>query len=172
MKFLPDMWKRFVVGEEIDLRVNYGFTAKRRFAESIKTQECNYNSIPIIEMAKDDGKEDTTKKGEALKRRILCCRYGKGTSVVNDEDVDPAIGKFKKMTDDELSELVTDPIFSARFFEISSHNTGCRAMSPLVTLIVGVAARGVQDCKYNARSYQNATDWVGRARMEIAEGRI
>ncbi|CAE7447303.1 unnamed protein product, partial [Symbiodinium sp. CCMP2456] len=48
-RFVADIWKRFVVDEDIDCRVNYGFTAKRRFGECMKIQELNYDNIPIIE---------------------------------------------------------------------------------------------------------------------------
>ena len=47
-RFLPDIWKRFVTGEKVDLRVNYGFTSKRIFASSMKVQGLNYENIPII----------------------------------------------------------------------------------------------------------------------------
>jgi hypothetical protein len=29
--------------------VNYGFTVKRKFGDSFKTQELNYENIPVIE---------------------------------------------------------------------------------------------------------------------------
>ena len=51
--FHADIWKRFVVDEDIDCRVNYGFTAKRKFGESLKVQELNYDNIPTIEEARD-----------------------------------------------------------------------------------------------------------------------
>lgn len=50
-KFLSDIWKRFVVDEEIDVRVNYGFTVKRKFGRSMKVQDLNYENIPVIEVA-------------------------------------------------------------------------------------------------------------------------
>ena len=40
-RFIADIWKRFVVDKEIDCRVNYGFTSKRKFGDSMKVQELN-----------------------------------------------------------------------------------------------------------------------------------
>ena len=48
---VADLWKRVIVGEGINLRVNYGFTELRSFQETIKTQELNYDSIPAPEFA-------------------------------------------------------------------------------------------------------------------------
>ena len=46
---LSDLWKRMISGEEMDLRVNYGFTVKQRFDTSMKVQELNRENIPVIE---------------------------------------------------------------------------------------------------------------------------
>ena len=52
-RFIADLWKRFIVDEEIDCRVNYGFTSTRRFGSSMKIQELNYENISIIEEGRD-----------------------------------------------------------------------------------------------------------------------
>ena len=52
-RFIADLWKRFVVDEEVDCRVNYGFTSKRKFGISMKIQELNYENIPVIEECGD-----------------------------------------------------------------------------------------------------------------------
>ena len=52
-RFIADIWKRFVVDEEIDCRVNYGFTSKRKFGDSMKIQELNYENVPVIEEVRD-----------------------------------------------------------------------------------------------------------------------
>ena len=49
VRFISDIWKRFVVDEEIDCRVNYGFTSKRCFGHSMKVQELNYENVPRAE---------------------------------------------------------------------------------------------------------------------------
>ena len=71
-RFVADLWKRFVADEEIDCRVNYGFTAKRRFGNSLKVQELNYENIPVIEEGKD-----RKKACDQITRRIICLRMGK-----------------------------------------------------------------------------------------------
>ena len=50
--------KKFVTGQEIDLRVNYGQTYKLSFGSSLKIQELNYESIPKIDIKL--AAEDTT----------------------------------------------------------------------------------------------------------------
>ncbi|CAE6915818.1 unnamed protein product [Symbiodinium sp. CCMP2592] len=74
-RFIADIWKRFVVNEELDLRVNYGFTVKRTFGASMKVQELNYENIPTIE---ESG--DRRRSCEQLKRRVVCVRLGKALS--------------------------------------------------------------------------------------------
>ena len=34
-RVIPDIWKRFTFEEELDLRVNYGFTAKFKFENKL-----------------------------------------------------------------------------------------------------------------------------------------
>eukprot|EP00435_Cladocopium_sp_Y103_P075914 s462_g69.t1 len=79
-RFIADLWKRFIVDEEIDCRVNHGFTSKRRFGSAMKIQELNHENIPIIEEGRD-----RLSACEQLKRRIVCCRMGKAHSVLNEE---------------------------------------------------------------------------------------
>ena len=67
-------WKRFAVNEEIDCRVNYGFTSKRRFGTSMQVQELNLENIPIIEDS-----ADRTKCCEHLRRRVVALLMGKAT---------------------------------------------------------------------------------------------
>ena len=53
MRFISDVWKRFVGDEEIDCSVNYGFTSNRCFGEAMKIQELNYENVPVIEESRD-----------------------------------------------------------------------------------------------------------------------
>ena len=89
-RFIADLWKRFVVDEEVDCRVNYGFTSKRKFGISMKIQELNYENIPVIEEC-----GDRRKCCDQLKRRVVCVRLGKGVFTSDDDQVDPAKGVFK-----------------------------------------------------------------------------
>ena len=82
-RFISDLWKRFLVDEEVDCRVNYGFTSKRKFGSSMKVQELNYENIPVIE----DGR-DSLGGCDELKRRMLCLRMGKATFVPDAAAVD------------------------------------------------------------------------------------
>ena len=81
-RFMADIWKRFVVDEEIDCRVNYGFTSKRKFGDSMKVQELNYENVPVIEEVRDH-----LKGCEHLKRRVVCLRMGKAQFVTDMDQV-------------------------------------------------------------------------------------
>ena len=110
-RFLSDLWKRFVVDEEIFCRVNYGFTEKLKFGESMKDQELNYENIPVIE---DAGSPD--KVCEQLERRIVCCRMGKARFVNRAADVDEEKGLFLKLPQDELEQFLSHPFTAILYF--------------------------------------------------------
>ena len=67
-RFISDLWKRFLVDEEEDCRVNHGVNSKRRFGSSMKIHELNYENIPVIE----DGRA-SVQGCDQLKRRVLFC---------------------------------------------------------------------------------------------------
>ena len=81
-RFIADIWKRFVVDEEIDCHVNYGFTSKRKFGDSMKIQERNYENVPVIEEVRD-----RLKACEHLKRRVVCLQMGKAQFVTDMDQV-------------------------------------------------------------------------------------
>lgn len=110
-RFVADLWKRFVADEEIDVRVNYGFTSKRRFGDSMKVQELNYENIPIIEEARD-----ATKACQQIRRRIICLRMGKATFVVDPALVDHTKGIYLLIPQDELVPFLSHPLTSAIYF--------------------------------------------------------
>ena len=109
--FFADLWKCFVVDEEVDCRVNYGFTTKRRFGSSMKIQEMNYENIPVIEEGRD-----RLKACEQLKRRVVCCRMGKARLVLNDTEVDPARVVSPLIPQDELVPFLSHPLAASIFF--------------------------------------------------------
>ena len=109
--FISDLWKRFVVDEEVDCRVNYGFTSKRRFGSSMKIQELNYESIPVIE----DGR-DSVQGCDQLKRRVICLRMGKATFVPDAAAVDHSQSIFKLIPQDELVPFLTHPLTASIYF--------------------------------------------------------
>ena len=101
---VADVWKRFMTGEEIDIRANYDFTVKRSFGPSFKVQEVNFESIPVIEDGSRD--MDNNQFCNQIKRRVLCAKVDKATFVHNEEDVDVENGKFMYIAQDELSEFL------------------------------------------------------------------
>ena len=109
-RFIADIWKRFVVNEELDLRVNYGFTVKRTFGASMKVQELNYENIPTIE---ESG--DRRRSCEQLKRRVVCVRLGKATFTTDENLVDHAKGIYKLLSQDTLTFYLSHPITAALF---------------------------------------------------------
>ena len=75
--FLGDLFKRWVVGEEIDLRVNFGFTVKRSFDEARKVIEVNYQNLPTIEcVPRQEGEEQCPT--DAMPRRLIAQLMNKG----------------------------------------------------------------------------------------------
>ena len=108
--FVADIWKRFVVDEEIDCRVNYGFTSKRRFGSALKVQELNFENIPVIEESRD-----RQKSCEQLRRRIVCFMMGKATYTTRDELVNPKEGTFRYIPQDELKSFLSHPVTAAIF---------------------------------------------------------
>ena len=84
--FVADVWKRFVVDEEIDCRVNYGCTSKQRFGSALKVQELNLENIPVIEESRD-----RRKSCEQLRRRVVCFIMGRATFTTRDDQVDPDV---------------------------------------------------------------------------------
>ena len=110
-RFIADLWKCFVVDEEVDCRVNYGFTTKRRFGSSMKIQEMNYENIPVIEEGRD-----RLKACEQLKRRVVCCRMGKARFVLNDTEVDPARVVSPLIPQDELVPFLSHLLAASIFF--------------------------------------------------------
>ena len=90
---IPDIWKRLPEGEEFDHRVNYGFTSKRSYEESMKGHEFNFKNCPVSEQkGLADGDDEPF---EAVRRRIVCGRMGKAAYVAEDCDVNHAEGRYK-----------------------------------------------------------------------------
>ena len=83
--------------EEIDCRVNFGFTSKRRFGSAMKIQELNFENIPIIEES-----DDRTKSLEQLRRRVICFLMGKVTFTMDDNQVDHSRWIYKLIPQDAL----------------------------------------------------------------------
>ncbi|CAK0861635.1 unnamed protein product, partial [Prorocentrum cordatum] len=110
-RMVSDIWKRFIVAEELSCRVNYGFTVQRTFGECKKDQELNYENIPVLEKTGGTRK----KLCEQLERRIRCSRMGKATFVHSDDDVCHEEGRFKKIPQDTLDEFLSRPWVVARF---------------------------------------------------------
>ena len=110
-RFIADIWKRFVVDEEIDCRVNYGFTSKRKFGDSMKIQELNYENVPVIEEVRD-----RLKACEHLKRRVVCLRMGKAQFVTDMDQVDHEKGIYKLLPQDELIAFLSHPLTASLYF--------------------------------------------------------
>ena len=106
--FIADVWKRFVVDEEIDCRVNYGFTSKRCFGAALKVQELNFENIPVIEESRD-----RNKSCEQLRRRVVCFMMGKASFTTKAEEVNHDQGIFRYIPQDELVTFLSHPVTAA-----------------------------------------------------------
>ena len=106
--FVADVWKWFVVDEEIDCRVNYGFTSKRCFGAALKVQELNFENIPVIEESRD-----RSKSCEQLRRRVVCFMMGKASFTTKPEEVSHDQGIFRYIPQDELVTFLSHPVTAA-----------------------------------------------------------
>ena len=108
--FISDLWKRFAVNEEIDCRVNYGFTSKSRFGTSMQVQELNFENIPIIEDS-----ADRTKCCEHLRRRVVALLLGKATWTGDPAAVNPSEGVYLLLPQDDLVDFLSHPVTAALY---------------------------------------------------------
>ncbi len=78
-RFLGDLWKRFVVDEEIECHVNYGFTSsRRRFGESMKVQELN--TVVKISLRLQRSASVARRRVSICDAQVFfCCPMGKGS---------------------------------------------------------------------------------------------
>ena len=109
-KFLADLWKRFIVDEELDCHVNCSFTSKRRFGSSMKIQGLNYENIPVVE---ESG--EYSKTCEQLKRRVVAVRLGKGVFTSNPAEVNEEAGAVKLIPQEHLTAFLQHPVTAALY---------------------------------------------------------
>ena len=109
-KIQPDIWKRFVIGDEdIDLKVNFGFTLKATFQNCIKTQEVNFSSMFMVEKSSGAGLEDDANDMHHIKRRCLGVVMGRATVTRNPDEVDPDNGIFLFWSKEKFDALLNPP---------------------------------------------------------------
>ena len=104
-----DIWKRFVVGEEIDIRCNFGQTAKVRFRGMKKHQDANPLDLPRVTSSSG------TIAPTNLVRRIIAALVGKAKLVANQEDANPDEGIFWKIPQDKFEEILNNPVVATLF---------------------------------------------------------
>ena len=109
-QFNLDVWKRFVVGEELIVRANFGFSAEVKFHGMKKQQSCQYDDVPLMkdlstvsrhkgaasstdaDAMKPKGKDPTT----SFARRVGGASLGKAQLVTDPEMVNHQEGRFLK----------------------------------------------------------------------------
>lgn len=116
-KIQPDIWKRFVSGDEdIDLRVNFGFTLRATFQNCIKTQEINFSSMFTVEKSIGAGLEDVANDMHHIKRRCLGVVMGRATLTHNPDEVDTDNCIFLFWSKEKLDALLNHPATHSRYF--------------------------------------------------------
>ena len=97
--------------------MNYGFTCKRSYEESLKGHEFNYKQVPVIEQQglADDGDEHPY---EAVGRRIVVGRMGKASYVADDDQVNHAEGRYKKIARETLKSFCEHPVTHSLLFKL------------------------------------------------------
>ena len=112
--FESDIWKRWVAGEEIDVRCNFGQTQKLSFGGSMKVQDCNFENIPIIER-KATTDADQKDYCEQIYRRVICAVVGKATLTEDADKVDEDKGVFLKLPPNVLAQFLEDRVTAGLF---------------------------------------------------------
>ena len=112
--FESDIWKRWVAGEEIDVRCNFGQTQKLSFEGSMKVQDCNFENIPVIEQKCG---ADAARKDYCIQiyRRVICAIAGKATLTEDAKEVDECKGVFLKLSPNTLPQFLGDPVTAGLF---------------------------------------------------------
>ena len=91
----------------MDIRVNYGYTAKASFGSAAKVIEFNPKSLGTMDCADGDG-ATSMEELKNLSRRFLCGVVGRGKFV--DESPDKSRGTFQKKAKADLQNCLENPI--------------------------------------------------------------
>ena len=101
--FEYDIWKRAIVGEETDLRCNFGQTSKVRLRGMKWQQDCNFGELPVMTSTRGDVAPNN------LVRRVIGAFVGKAKLVTDPADVDHSAGRYLKIPQEELESLLSNP---------------------------------------------------------------
>ena len=114
-RMLADIWKRFIAGDLLDGRENYGLTSQKEFGISMKTQELNLENIPCIEVkpAVFDGEDSVCNQ---IMRRVLCGKVGRAAFVALPEMVNHEQGRFLFQPQEILDAFLSDSITMSRLY--------------------------------------------------------
>ena len=127
-KYNIDLLKRFIAGEELIVRANYGFSNVVRFHKMKKQQSANFDDVgamvtvarsvacPAIKRAGEDNEKKPHKKAstESLGRRCLAAAVGLASLVT--EGVCHEEGRFLKMPSDILESVLASPAAAHVYF--------------------------------------------------------
>ena len=125
-----DVLKRFITGEELIVRANFGFSTEVSFKPMKKQGSSNYDDVGAITSvakmtavpagagASSSGTRASKKKSptESLGRRFLSSGVGLATLVNDEKDVCHEEGRFLKIAADVLEGVLSSPAGSHVYF--------------------------------------------------------
>ena len=122
-----DVLKRFIAGEEMIVRANFGFSSEVRFNKMKKQQSCNYDDVsPIMSLPRSVAAQDLEVRGEeaaprkspteSVDRRYVTSAVGLATLVIDSKDVDHENGRFLKIASDILENILACPAGAHVYF--------------------------------------------------------
>ncbi|CAK0830227.1 unnamed protein product, partial [Prorocentrum cordatum] len=122
-----DVLKRFIAGEEMIARANFGFSSEVRYNKMKKQQSCNYDDVsPIMSIPRSVAAQDLEVRGEegaprkspteSVDRRYLASAVGLATLVIDSKDVDHENGRFLKIASDILENILACPAGAHVYF--------------------------------------------------------
>ena len=127
-KYNVDVLKRFIVGEELIVRANFGFSTEVRFDRMKKQQSCNYDDVGVMisipkcvalpQPKTDDSKTPGKQKSptESLGRRFLASAVGLATLVTDPVQTCHDEGRFLKMPSDMLENVFASNVAAHVYF--------------------------------------------------------
>ena len=165
--FNLDVWKRFVVGEELIVRANFGFSTQVCYKPMKKQQSCQFDDVPPMknlahgakpaaatEDEKPEGAKTSHKKAtDSFARRVLGAAVGKAQLVSSAEMVNHDEGRFLKGDSHSLEKILASPVAHHIYFREILEPTWNEYESP------AEAAR-ILDPETVDDTLQNSTQWL------------
>lgn len=114
--FNVDVWKRFIAGEELIVRANFGFSAEVKFRGMKKQQSCNYDDVPVVKRISSGSGQSSVSAGNdserkdpthSFGRRVIAASVGLAKLVQTQGETCAEEGRFLKVPTEELEAILS-----------------------------------------------------------------